>query len=288
MHPDRTTNELVKEEYEEKIKKLNDLYKRFGEYIKNSSTENSIQLYKGEVEFDYISSKIENDELKDKIESLEFKIEELKNSIDKKDKIIKKQNDTKIKEETEKLKKIYEPKKSNLIVLGISAFLSGLILLLTSTEQAISFYSKYLPMIDPDYINIITFCVLVIVTLIFVVNYIKKIIINTWTDKINSTFFIAKLFDYVKLNIVSQNDTNYNYEYFPKSYKFKEQLIYNFIELEFRSKWKIIKYLRWLIGLNTYAVYENFKKIIVYELINKDIISIGGNSGFDKMLIYYE
>lgn len=106
MHPDRTTDELVKEEYEEKIKKLNDLYKRFGEYIKNSSTENSIQLYKGEVEFDYISSKIENDELKDKIESLEFKIEELKNSIDKKDKIIKKQNDTKIKEETEKLKKI--------------------------------------------------------------------------------------------------------------------------------------------------------------------------------------
>jgi hypothetical protein len=64
MHPDRTTDELVKEEYEEKIKKLNDLYKRFGEYIKNSSTENSIQLYKGEVEFDYISSKIENDELK--------------------------------------------------------------------------------------------------------------------------------------------------------------------------------------------------------------------------------
>ena len=30
MHPDRTTDETVKEEYEEKVKKLNELYTKIG------------------------------------------------------------------------------------------------------------------------------------------------------------------------------------------------------------------------------------------------------------------
>ncbi len=289
MHPDRTTDEVVKVEYQEKVKKFNDLYKSFGEHIKvNPSSENDLQLYKGEVEFDYISAKIENDELKDKLKSLENEIYFLKRDIVTKNETIKKLNDTKVKEETEKLKDLYKPKKTNIIVLGISAFLSGLILLLTSTEQAVSFYSKYLPMINPNTVNLLTLCVLIIITIIFIVNYIKKVIINRWTEKINSTFFIAQLFDYVKLNIEPQNASKHDFEYRSKTFKFKERVIYNFIDAEFKPKWKITKYFRWLIGLNTYSVYENFKKIIIYELINKGIIIIYGNSGFDKILNYDE
>lgn len=289
LHPDRTTDEVVKKEYEEKVKKLNDLYKRFGEHIKVSpSNENNLQIYKGEVEFDYISAKIENDELKEKIKSLENEIYFLKRNIESKDETIKKLNDTKVKEETEKLKNLYRPKKSNIIVLGISAFLSGLVLILTSTEQAVTFYSKYLPMINPSTVNLLTLGVLIFVTLLFAVNYIKKVIINSWTEKINSTFFISKLFDFVKTNIEPQTPSKYDFDYTSKTYKFKERVIYDFIDSEFKPKWKFAKYFRWLIGLNTFSVYENFKRIIIFELINKGIITIYGNSGFDKILKYDE
>jgi len=289
IHPDRTTDDVVKAEYEEKAKALNDLYKRFGEYVKVSpENNNDLQLYKGEIEFDYVSAKLENDELKSKVKSLESDIYFLKKDVEKKDETISKLNDIKIKEESEKLKEIFKPKTGNIIALGISAFLSGLVLILSPTEKAVSFYTNYLPMIDPNTIKLVTLSVLLFVTGIFIINYFKKIIINKWTEIIKSTDFNIKLFDFVKENIEQKSSNDYDFSYSSKSYKFKERVIYNFIDSYFKPKNKANRLFRWCIGLNTFAVYENFKKIIIYELINKGIITIYGNSGFDKILKYEE
>lgn len=285
MHPDRTTDETVKEEYEEKIKTLNILYTKFGEHIKaNPSQNNDLQIYKGEVEFDYVTAKIENEELKNQIKSLETKIYLLEHDVKAKSDSIRRLNDTKVLEETSKLKSLYQPKKSNLIALSISAFLSGLILVLSSTKQAVSFYSENLSFLNPKTVSIVTLGVLIVVTSIFAINYFKKLLINSWTQKINSTHFTSRLFDFVRENLEPQKETHYSYS--TKTQKFKERVIYNFIELEFKSKNVYITILRKTMGLNMYSVYENFKKIMIYELINKEIIKADGNSGFDKILKY--
>lgn len=286
FHPDRTTDEIVKKKYEEKVKKLNDLYKKFGEYVKAEPSASNIQLYNNEIEFDYVSVKLENDELKEKIKELENKIYFLEIDIKNKNESIKNLNDQKIKEETEKLKDVFKPKRNNLIVLGIAAILGILLHILSQTEQVVAVYMKYLPMITPTLISIITLCILLIITIIFAISYIKKIIINRWTSIVQSTEFNMKLFDYVKENIELRDDTDFEFRYSSKTYTFKERVVYNFISETFGAKTWIKRLLRKAIGLSVYSVFENFKKIVIYDLINKEIIKIYGNSGFDKLLRY--
>lgn len=286
LHPDRTTDEVVKKEYEEKVKTLNSLYKKFGENMKVESSNTNIQLYNNEIDFDYVNIKLENDELKGKIESLENEIYLLKSNIKDKDKTIKRLNDTKIDVETQKLKESFRPKKNSLIILGISAILGILIHILSQTEQAVSTYTKYFPMINPNILNYTTLCILISITLIFFISYLKGLIVRRWTEIIKSTEFNIQLFDYVRLNTEPKEESNYYFS--AKSYRFKERVIYNFISTFFNSRSPITNALWKIIGLNVYSIFENFKKIIIYELINKGIISISGNSGFDKVLRYDE
>ena len=288
IHPERTTDEVVKKEYEEKFKKCNDLYKKLGEYLKSENNNNSVQLYNNEIEFDYVNIKLENDQLKKTISDLENKISILESQIKKKETTIEKLNDTKIKEETDKLKEYFKPKKTNLIILGVTALIGILLHVLSQTEQAIAIYLKYLPKSSPEIINLVTFFILIIITIIFFTSFIKKYLVQRWTAKIKSTDFNIKLFDYVKEQKEPKKDNDYDYIFSTKNYKFKERVIYSFIDESFKPRSKFSKILRKIIGLNEFAIYENFKNILIYGLINKEIIEISGNSGFDKILKYEE
>jgi hypothetical protein len=286
IHPERTTDEDVKKEYEEKFKQIQSLYKKFGEYVKAKPDEVALQLQNNEIQFDYVNAKFENDELKDKVQSLEREVDSLKSQIKSKLDTIKRLNDTKVKEETEKLKEIYKPKKNNLIFLSLSALLGLIIHILSKSEEAINIYTKYLPDISPQIINMLTLCLLLIITLIFLTNYLKKRIIQNWSEKVKTTDFTIGLFDFVKENIEPIDETKYYYS--SSKYRFKERVIYTFIKQSFSSQSKFKRISRKIIGLNELVVFENFKKIVIYELLNKEIISIYGNSGFDKMLNYNE
>lgn len=280
IHPDRTTDEDVKEEYNKKAMLANDLYEKFGKFIKDEPTTLALQISDNEIQFEYIDLKFENDELKKEISNLKTKIELLETDKKETNKIIEALNDKKIEEETEKLKDIFKPKTNKLIALGIAALIGILIHILTQTEQAIGIYIKYLPSVTPKIINIITLTILLIITGMFLTNYIKQIIVKNWTEKVKSTEFNTELFAFINEQPSTKRD--YDTHYSLRTINFEESSIYNFIKKYFESKNKYVKVFRKAIGLNVYSVYENFKKIIIYQLINKDIIKINGNSGFEK------
>ncbi|MBE7661229.1 hypothetical protein [Tenacibaculum finnmarkense] len=280
IHPDRTTDKDVKEEYNKKAMLANNLYEKFGKFIKDEPTTLALQISDNEIQFEYIDLKFENDELKKQISNLNTKIEQLEIERKKTNKIIEALNDKKIEEETEKLKGLFKPKTNKLIALGITALIGILIHILTQTEQAIGIYMKYLPSVTPKIINIITLSILLIITGIFLTNYIKQIIIKNWTEKVKSTEFNTELFTYINEQPTTKRD--YDTHYHIRTMNFEESSIYNFIKKYFESENKYVKLFRKAIGLNVYSVYENFKKIIIFQLINKDIIKINGNSGFDK------
>lgn len=286
-HPDRSTDEDVKKEYEEKIKVANELYEKFGKFIKDESTSNtSLQIYDNEISLDYVMVKFENDELRNENAKLQSEIENLKKEIKQQKKSIKALNSKKIAEETEKLKEVYKPQKSNLLILGISAIAGILLQLLSNTEKAVAVYAKYLPGINPNILNYITLALLLAIIVIFLTSYLKRYIVHHWTERVKSTEFTIQLFDYVLENI-EPND-NWRYRYITKVYQFKERVIYNFIKQTFEPKTFHSKLFLRIIGLNIYSVFENFKKIVIYELINKEIVKIDGNIGFDKIFKYQD
>lgn len=286
-HPDRTTDDDVKKEYEEKIKTANELYEKFGKFIKDESSNNTyLQIYDNEISLDYVMVKFENDELKEENKKLISEIENLKKELKQQKKLIKSLNSKKIAEETEKLKDVYKPQKNNLLILGISAIVGILLQLLSQTEKAIAIYMKYLPGLNPNLLNYITLGLLSIITFIFLTSYIKRYIIHHWSEKVKSTEFISELFDYVLENV--EANENWKYKYITKVYNFKERVIYNFIKNSFEPKTFYEKAFMRIIGLNIYSVFENFKKIIIYELVNKEIIKIDGNIGFDKVFKYQD
>lgn len=280
VHPDRTTDEDVKEEYDKKIKSANDLYEKFGKFIQEEPTALALQITDNEIQFEYIGLKFENDELKKEVADLKSKIDLLESDKKKTKKIIEALNDKKIQEETEKLKDIFKPKTNKLIALGIAAIIGILIHVLTQTEQAVGIYMKYLPSVTPKIINLITLSILIIITGIFFTSYIKQKIIKNWTEKVKSTEFNSELFEYIKEHPTTKND--YDFDYTFRALNFNESTVYNFIKESFESKSKFTKAYRKAIGLNVYSVFENFKKIVIYQLINRDTIKIDGNSGFDK------
>ena len=280
VHPDRTTDEDVKEEYNKKIKLANDLYEKFGKFIQEEPTALALQITDNEIQFEYIGLKFENDELKKEVADLKSKIDLLETEKKKTKKIIEALNDKKIQEETEKLKDIFKPKTNKLIALGIAAIIGILIHVLTQTEQAVGIYMKYLPSVTPKIINLITLSILLIITGIFFTSYIKQKIIKNWTEKVKSTEFNSQLFEYIKEHPTTKND--YDFDYTFRALNFNESTVYNFIKESFESKSKFTKAYRKAIGLNVYSVFENFKKIVIYQLINRDTIKIDGNSGFSK------
>ncbi|WP_405567741.1 hypothetical protein [Polaribacter sp. Asnod6-C07] len=280
VHPDRTTDDDVKEEYDKKIKSANDLYEKFGKFIKEETTSLALQINDNEIQFEYISLKFENDELKKEVTDLKSSIDLLEIDKQKTKQIIEALNDKKIAEETEKLKDVFKPKTYKLIALGIAAIIGVLIHVLTQTEEAVGIYMKYLPSVTPKIINLITLSILLIITGIFFTSYIKQKIIQNWTEKVKSTEFNTQIFEYIKEHPSTRNDYDANYTY--RTTNFNESTVYSFIKEHFESKNKFTKAFRKTIGLNVYSVFENFKKIIIYQLINKDIIKIDGNSGFDK------
>lgn len=280
VHPDRTTDEDVKEEYEKKIKSANDLYEKFGKFIQKEPTDLALQINDNEIQFEYIGLKFENDELKKEVSDLKCKIKVYKAQKKKDKRTITALNDKKIKEETEKLKEIFKPKTNRIIALGIAALIGVLIHILTQTEQAVGIYMKYLPSATPDIINLITLSILLIITGIFLTTYIKQRIINNWTEKVKSSEFNTQLFEYIDKHPKSGYDYDLGYTF--KSVYFSENLVYDFIKEYFESKYKPVKIFRKIIGLNVFSVFENFKKIIIYQLINKDIVNIDGNDGFNK------
>ncbi len=280
VHPDRTTDKDVKEEYNKKVKLANDLYEKFGKFIQDEPTSLALQISDNEIQFEYIGLKFENDELKKEVTDLKSKIDSLETDKKRTKKIIEALNDKKIQEETEKLKDIFKPKTNKLIALGIAALIGVLIHVLTQTEQAVGIYMKYLPSVTPKIINLITFSILLIITGIFFTSYVKQRIIKNWTEKVKSTEFNSELFEYIKDHPTTKDD--YNFDYTFRTLSFNESTVYNFIKESFESENKFIKAFRKTIGLNVYSVFENFKKIIIYQLINRDNIKIDGNSGFNK------
>ena len=281
VHPDRTTDEDVKEEYDQKVKLANELYEKFGKFIKEeNNTSLALQINDNEIQFEYIDLKFKNDELKKKISDLKAKIKNLETEKKKNKKIIKALNDKKIQEETDKLREIFKPKTNKIIALSIAAIIGVLIHVLTQTEQAIGIYIKYLPSVTPKVINMITLSILLIITGIFLTSYIKQRIIKNWTEKVKSTEFNSQLFDHIEEHPSSKNEYDFDYSY--RSINFTENAVYSFMKKYFQPNNKIIKFFRKAIGLNVYSVFENFKKIVIYQLLNKDAIKIVGNSGFDK------
>lgn len=280
VHPDRTTDEDVKEEYDKKIKLANDLYEKFGKFIQEEPTSLALQISDNEIQFEYIGLKFENDELKKEVTDLKSKIDSLETEKKKTKKIIEALNDKKIQEETEKLKDIFKPKTNKLIALGIAAIIGVLIHVLTQTEQAVGIYMKYLPSATPKIINLITLTILLIITGIFFTSYVKQKIIKNWIEKVKSTEFNFKLFEHIDKHPKSGYDYDLNYSF--TSISFSESLVYDFIKEYFESKNRLAKIFRKTIGLNVFSIFENFKKIIIYQLINKDIIKIDGNTGFEK------
>ncbi len=288
VHPDKTTDDDVKKEFEEKIKLANDLYEKFGKHIKEEQEDTSvaIQKYNNDqniIAVDFINTKFENDALKADIEDLRNKVKSLKSEISQKEQIILSLNDKKSKEETEKLKHYFKPKTSNMIALGAAALFGILISVLLKVEETIGIFTKYIPESFINIANIVTFFLLFIIVCIFTISYIKKRIINDWVENVNSTEFYYSLFDYV---CEHENEPTWNSTYSYRTKTFKERVIYDFIKKRFEPKSKFKKLIQKIIGLNYYSVFENLKKIIICQLISKGVLKTTGKSGFDINFSY--
>ena len=296
-HPDNTTNEDVKEKYEEKFKEITTLLKEFGDSIAQKPVKTSNELAIYERNYSIIESKQKVLELQELIDNLKkekdlfrFEIESLKKEISR-------LQDKNAEEETKKLLELYKPKRVNIYAVGLIAILGIFFNLLLQVEKVANLFAKYAPFLNEISITYVTLTLLLIFSGILFRKYLQEKMVDNWSKKVSLTFFQKKLFedewfrreseDYSYYRRERERDNygdDYHYHERNERLMFKESEIVHFLQREFLPKGRLKRfYQNQLLNLDKGVIIDNLKNIIIYNLMNRELIQAAGNEGFEKV-----
>lgn len=264
-HPDKTTNPETQQVYTEKFTNLTELLKELGEYISNRPLKSPTDLVK------YDREHVERIELKHEIVLLNEKLDLLKSELKRKEAVIEELNssirrlrDVKISEESKKLLELYKPKRINFYRIGLVAFLGLFLNILLQVESISQLFAKYMPFLNESNVIYFTLGTIIFFTFIVIQKYLQERYINNLLDKAGVWTFQKKIF----------SGGLY-------SFSFDERELIDRLVEEIEPKSKLNSfYLRKMLRIDFDIVIENLKNIIIYHLLNKDMIEPNGFRNF--------
>ncbi|WP_417801180.1 hypothetical protein [Tenacibaculum sp.] len=269
QHPDKFTDENLKEVAEEKFKKINSLLDKLSQYIeleKQQKPANELSIFQNDYEIT---------DLKQSTVHLEKEIEKLKNEIKSNEYLIKRirKENKRLKKDyvdkkTEELIKEYKPTKKSLLSLGIIFILTLITGVLTKVEEIANFIFKYSPF-EESTLNFTIFSILILIPvfygkMLFEQKQIKKASKLIKTPKLTKEFL-----DYLKEKELERDFNEYN--------------VYEFLHSKFISQNRIVRFINSKIfHLYNDNTIDDLKDLFVYNLLNKKLIVFSEADKLDR------
>lgn len=269
QHPDKFTDESLKEVAEEKFKKINSLLGKLSTHIeleKQQKPANELAIFQNDYEII---------DLKQSTVHLEKEIERLNNEIKSNEYLIKRirKENKRLKKDyvdkkTEELIKEYKPTKKSLLSLGIIFILTLITGVLTKVEEIANFIFKYSPF-EESTLNFVIFSILIFVPvfygkMLFEQKQIKKASKLIKTPKLTKEFL-----DYLTEKELEKDFNEYN--------------VYDFLHSKFISKNIIVRFLKSKIfHLYDDNTIDDLKDLFVYNLLNKKLIVFSQADKLDR------
>lgn len=269
QHPDKFTSEESIKTAEETFKRLSPLLEELNGLIEIENQDRKpIEIIKTQKDYEIVrtNQQIINYEetikqLKHTIELNESSNKSLKNQINK---LQGEKTDQKIND----LIKHYKPSKKSLLSHGITFFLTLIIATITKTDEVATIIMKYSPF-DKIYLNYIFFCILVLTPLSIIKSFFEKEKIEKTANRIRTPKLINKF--WISLSEKDSKET------------FTEMDVYEFINLELSPKYSFTEYFRkHIYDLYDEIVINTLKDIFIYNLLNKQLITISSAEKLDR------
>lgn len=269
QHPDQFIDVKRKKEAEEKFKQLNILLLELANFIEQEKQQKKpSEIIPFQKDYEIVKSKqqlINHEEtIKGLLSTKEVNEREIKTL---KKQILKLQGN-KADEKTTDLIKHYKPSKRSLLSQGITFLLTLTIGVLTKVEKAADILTKYFPF-DPAYLNYIIFGILVFIPLRFLKSYLEEGQIENTAKRIRIPLFINKFLNYLTEKDIKDTFTEMN--------------VYEFLILELAPRNFITKLLQTnIFNLYSETTIDSLKDIFIYNLLNKQLISISSAEQLDR------
>jgi len=269
QHPDKFMDEARKKDAEEKFKRLNSLLLELANFIEQEKQQRKpSEIIPFQKDYEIVKSKQQLINYEEIISNLQFMEKMNKGEIQTLKKQILKLQGDKADEKTADLIKHYKPSKRSLLSQGITFLLTLTIGILTKVEDVASILTKYFPF-NPAYLNYIIFGVLAFIPLRFLKKYFEEGQIENTAKRIRTPLFINKFLHYLTEKEVK--DT------------FREMNVYEFLSLELAPN----NFMTRLVKSNIYNLYneatiDSLKDIFIYNLLNKQLISISSAEQLDR------
>lgn len=269
QHPDKFFDEERKKDAEEKFKKLDSLLVKLAKYIeqeKQQKKPSEMILY--EKEYEIVKNKQEIINYEAIIKNLQFTKEMGEREIiELKKQILQLQGD-KVDEKTDDLIKHYKPSKNSLLSQGITFVLTLIIGAVTKIDDVAKILSKYFPF-DLMYLNYFIFGILIFIPIRFVKMYFEEGQIENTAKRIRTPLFSSKFLKYITDKGIK--DT------------FLEMDVYEFLSIELAPRNFFTKLFRTnIFDLYNEATIDSLKDIFIYNLLNKQLISISSAEQLDR------
>jgi hypothetical protein len=269
QHPDKFIDPERKKDAEEKFKKLDSLLLKLVNYIeqeKQQKKPSDIILY--EKDYEIIKNKQDILKYEETIRQLQLNKEiNEREIIGLKKQILKLQGD-KVVEKTEDLINQYKPSKKSLLSQGITFILTLIIGAITKIDEVAIVLSKYFPF-DLIYLNYIIFVILIFIPIRFLKMYFEEGEIEKTAKRIRTPLFNSRF-----LNFISEKGIKDT---------FAEIDVYEFLEEELAPKNIFVKlFRRNIFDLYNEATINSLKDIFIYNLLNKQLISISIAEQLDR------
>lgn len=274
-HPDKFTDENIKNQAEEKFKQLQNLKAEFDEYLEQQRLNRQVAISHSQDEEKLALIKTNSDKdleiinLKSKIKELCVKIDNLDNEVDSCKKQLKDCQDNydkRISEELnysrENIRALYKPKIFGNIV-GAASSLASLSLLLPQVKIILN---------DIGISLILSSVILISISVFWLLSHFRKNIAVKLTDNI-----ISKIFSDYDINRLLNTKTRYNS--YGKAY-FTEKDVYNIVNCLMSRRW-----IKLLFVDNISKLRRDIVESILLEFEYKKLILGTRNNGLEKEFI---
>jgi hypothetical protein len=262
-HPDQYYDEETKKEANELFIKANDLLRNITILINREKLEKTpaeISIYNKDYEIVNIQQNIIDNEMI--IEENNKKImayRKIKKNILEQNKLLSNQ----LKENNQNilgLKNIYKNNRELKIGLGIKLFFTLLLYILLNIDRIAEILTKYFPFSN-TLLNIIIFSFMFFSIIVNIRKLLQNTIVETRAREIETVTFTIKFSEFIKKE-----------EHF--GIKINEKQIIDFIKNQFNKKNKFGNFIDSLLKTNNEIIFEKYKNIFIYYLIEKQLINI--------------
>lgn len=269
QHPDKFVNDERKKVAEEKFKKLNTLLLELANFIEQEKQQKKpSEIIPFQKDYEIVKTKQQSIEYEEIIKNLKLKIEVNEINIKEFKKEILKLRSEKVDEKTIELIKLYKPTKRNLYSLGISFLLTLIAGVLIRIDNIAQIINKYSPL-DQKVFNYIIFFILIFIPLRYLKMLFEESQIDKVSKRIKTPLFISNFVKYLDNKEVKDS--------------FMEMDVYDYLYTSLFPRNIVSKlFLSKIFNLYNETTIDSLKDIFIYNLINRQLISISSANKLDR------